>query len=355
VPVEDTRKENNLTVQFVDHLPASLEGPVVAYVDPSLRKATAAHHSATHLLHAALRKVLGTHVAQKGSLVNADYLRFDFSHFAKVTDDELARVEAIVNEKIRENIPVVIREMSKDEAIALGAMALFGEKYGDRVRVVIIDPKYSIELCGGTHAGSTGELGFFKVTSEGAVAAGVRRIEAVAGIAAEHYILEQWGIVRAVREQVKQAKDIVGAVTSIVAENAEIRKRLERLEAKQLAALSRELAGRVSMVDGVRFIGEVVEVSSADALKKVCFDLKPLLEGPFVVVLAAAIDGKASVVLMIDESLVVSKGWEAPKLIRERVAPLIGGGGGGQKTLATAGILPASRLNAVIGAVREAI
>jgi alanyl-tRNA synthetase len=355
MPVEDTRKENNLTVQFVDRLPASLEGPVVAQVDPLLRQATAAHHSATHLLHAALRKVLGTHVAQKGSLVNADYLRFDFSHFAKLTDEEMLRVEAIVNEKIRENIPVVIRGMPKDEAIALGAMALFGEKYGDRVRVVIIDPAYSIELCGGTHVGSTGELGFFKVTSEGAVAAGVRRIEAVAGIAAEQYIREQLGIVRAVREQVKNTKDVVGAVTSIVAENAEIKKRLERLEAKQLAALSRELATRSTLVGAVRFVGEVVEVLSAEALKRVCFDLKPLLEGPFVVVLAAVIEGKASVVLMIDESLVTGRGWEAPKLIRERIAPLIGGGGGGQKTLATAGGQDAGRLDAVIGAVREAI
>ena len=176
----------------------------------------------------------------------------------------------------------------------------------------------------------------------------------MAGIAAEQYILEQLGIVRAVREQVKNPKDVVGAVTAIIAENAESRKRLERLEAKQLAVLSKELATRCTLVGGVRFVGEVVEVSGPDALKKVCFDLKPLLEGPFVVVLAAAIEGKASVVLMIEESLVTTKGWEAAKLIRERVAPLIGGGGGGQKTLATAGGQDAGRLEAVIGAIREA-
>ena len=355
IPVEDTRKENNLTVQFIPRLPVALDGPVVAQVDPELRKATAAHHTATHLLHAALRKVLGTHVAQKGSLVNAEYLRFDFSHFAKVTDAEIAWVEAMVNQKVRENILVVIREMAKDEAIALGAMALFGEKYGDRVRVVIIDPSYSIELCGGTHVGSTGELGYVKVTSEGAVAAGVRRIEAVAGPASERYLTEQLGLVKALREQLKNAKDPVGALESLLQEHADVKKRLERLEVKQLAALSKELAATAVTLGDIRFVGAVVEVSSADALKKACFDLKPLLGQSYVVVLAAAIDGKASVALMIDESLGTARGWEAPKIIREKIAPLISGGGGGQKTLATAGGQDTTRLDAVIDAVREAI
>jgi alanyl-tRNA synthetase len=355
IPVEDTRKENNLTVQFVPRLPVSLDVPVLAMVDPELRKATEAHHTATHLLHAALRKVLGTHVAQKGSLVNAENLRFDFSHFAKVTDAEIAAVETIVNQKIRENIPVVIREMPKDEAVAMGAMALFGEKYGDRVRVVIIDPSYSIELCGGTHVGSTGELGFFKVTAEGAVAAGVRRVEAVAGPAAERYLNGQLGVVRSVREQLKNAKDPVAALESLLQEHAEVKKRLERLEAKQLAALSKELAAGVVTVGDVRFVGAIVDVPSADALKKVCFDLKPLLGSFYVVALAAAIDGKASVAILIDEALVTSKGWEAPKWIKEKVAPLISGGGGGQKSLATAGGQDASRLQEVVEAIRAAI
>jgi alanyl-tRNA synthetase len=355
IPVEDTRKENNLTVQFVPHLPAALDGPVVAQVDPELRKATAAHHTATHLLHAALRKILGTHVAQKGSLVNAEYLRFDFSHFAKVSDTEIAWIEAMVNQKVRENIPVVIREMPKDEAIALGAMALFGEKYGDRVRVVIIDPGYSIELCGGTHVGSTGELGYVKVTSEGAVAAGVRRIEAVAGPASERYLTEQLGLVRALKEQLKNTKDPVGALESLLQEHTEVKKRLERLEVKQLAVLSKELASNAVAIGDVRFVGAVVDVSSADALKKVCFDLKPLLGESYVVVLAAAIDGKASVALMIDEPLVAARGWEAPKIIREKIAPLISGGGGGQKTLATAGGQDTTRLDAVVNVVRNSI
>ncbi len=186
--ITDTKKENDLIIHFAETIPADLNGEVIATVDALRRKNITVHHSVTHLMHAALRKVLGTHVAQKGSLVNEEHLRFDFSHFAKMTDEEITAVEKLVNEKIRQNIPVVIKEMKKDDAVALGAMALFGEKYGDVVRVVIMDEKYSIELCGGTHVGHTGELGLFKIKSEGAVAAGVRRIEAVSGKAAEDLI-----------------------------------------------------------------------------------------------------------------------------------------------------------------------
>jgi alanyl-tRNA synthetase len=192
-------------------------------------------------LHAALRNVLGTHVAQKGSLVNEEYLRFDFSHFAKLTDEEIGQIESIVNEKIRANIPVYIQEMSKDEAIKLGAMALFGEKYGDVVRVVMIDPKYSIELCGGTHVGSTGELGFFKIKHEAAVAAGVRRIEAVSGKAAEELSNDQFAQIRVIRDTLKNPKELSKAVESLVTENSELRKRIESLEAKQLIVIKNEL------------------------------------------------------------------------------------------------------------------
>jgi alanyl-tRNA synthetase len=321
-------------------------------VDHHKRQSTAVHHSATHLLHAALRQVLGTHVAQKGSLVNEEHLRFDFSHFAKVTDEEIEQIESIVNQKIRENIPVHIKEMSKDEAIKLGAMALFGEKYGDVVRVVIMDPKYSIELCGGTHTGSTGELGFFKIKHEAAVAAGVRRIEAVSGKAAEHLANEQFAQIRVMRELLKNPKEISKAVESLSAENNELRKKIESLEAKQLIVLKNELLKKTETINNITFLGAVVEVSNADALKKLCFDLKNDLSN-YVVVLAAAIDGKAQVAVLLDENISAEKNLEAPKIIKEHVAGLIKGGGGGQKTLATAGGQDASNLPQVIEKVRS--
>ena len=354
IPVIDTKKENNLYIQFTEQLPQGIHLPVIAKVNRARRQAIAAHHSATHLLHAALRAVLGNHVAQKGSLVNEEQLRFDFSHFAKVSDEEIAQIEKIVNEKIRENIPVVIKEMHKDEAIQLGAMALFGEKYGDRVRVVIIDPNYSIELCGGTHVGATGELGFFKIKHESAVAAGVRRVEAVAGNAAEAYINEQFALVQQVKEALKNPKELLKSIENINTENSELKKRLESLESKQLAALKETLLQQVITVNGTQFIGSIVEVGSADAVKKLCFDFKAALadKGSYLVVLAANVDGKAQVAVLLDEALSAAKGLEAPKIIKEHVAPLIKGGGGGQKTLATAGGQDAGNLAQVIEKVK---
>ncbi|NTS39679.1 alanine--tRNA ligase [Flavisolibacter sp. BT320] len=352
--VLDTKKENDLIIHILDKLPESLEGEVIAKVDTTKRRHTAIHHSATHLLHAALRKVLGTHVAQKGSLVNADYLRFDFSHFSKMTDEEIREVERIVNEKIRENIPVVIRTMPKEEAVQSGAMALFGEKYGDIVRVVTIDPTYSVELCGGTHVGATGELGFFKITSEGAVAAGVRRVEAISGLAVETAIQSQYDLVKSIREALKAPKDIQKAIAALQEENASLKKTLEKFEAAQLKTLRDALATKTEMVNGVPFIGEEVEVSSADALKKLAFDLKTVAGKAFVI-LVAAIDGKASVAVAVDEALVGEKGLDAGALIKQKIAPLIRGGGGGQKTLATAGGQDVSNLRQVLATVKAAL
>ncbi len=349
--VTDTKKENDLIIHFADRLPEQLGGEVIAEVDVRKRKATAAHHTATHLLHAALRKVLGNHVAQKGSLVNEARLRFDFSHFAKLTEEEIAQIGQLVNEKIRENIPVVIREMPKEEALKLGAMALFGEKYGDTVRVVMIDPDYSVELCGGTHVGATGELGYFAIEQESAVAAGVRRIEAVSGKAAEGFIREQVRQLQQIRDELKNPKDLIKSIENLNLENTAFRKQLEKQEARQLVALARELAEKQQTVNGVQFIGEMVEVSSADALKKLFFLLKPGLQN-YLVVLVAGIEGKASIVIGLDDQTAASRSIQAPRIIKEQVAPLIKGGGGGQPTFATAGGQETGNLLQVIEAVK---
>lgn len=351
INIFDTKKENDLIIHFTDKIPASLEGEVTAKVNDSKRRETEIHHSATHLLHAALRSVLGDHVEQKGSLVNDEHLRFDFSHFAKVTDEEVAQIEAMVNEKIRQNHPVVIKEMAKDEAVAMGAMALFGEKYGDKVRVVIIDPEYSIELCGGTHVGATGELGMFKIKHESAVAAGVRRIEAVGGKAAEQYINNNLILLEELKAALNNQKNPLQAVEKLQKEKAQLEKHAEMLEARQLVAIRNEVLQKDEVVGDVNFVADIVEVASADALKKLCFDIKHHVND-HVVVLGANIDGKAFVAIGVDEKVIAAKEIDANTLIKKHVAPLIKGGGGGQKTLATAGGQNASALQQVIDTVK---
>ena len=348
----DTKKENDLIIHFAATIPADLSGDIIATVDANRRKEITVHHSVTHLMHAALRNVLGNHVAQKGSMNNEEQVRFDFSHFAKMTDAEITAVEQLVNEKIRENIPVVIKEMKKDDAVALGAMALFGEKYGDLVRVVIMDSAYSIELCGGTHVGSTGELGLFKIKAETAVAAGVRRLEAVCGKAAESYIDKALTEIDAVRSSLKNPADLGKAIENLQSENAALKKHIEALEARQLVAIRNELLQKDEIINNVTFIGSIVEVSSADALKKLCFDLKNKLHD-HVAVLCANIDGKPFVAVGISDTVVVAKNLDAGKIIKEHIAPLIKGGGGGQKTLATAGGQDVSNLNGVIEKVKS--
>ncbi|WP_298411249.1 alanine--tRNA ligase-related protein, partial [Hydrotalea sp.] len=289
IAVTDTRKENNVFIQFTETLPAQLQETVTASINIPRRKAIMAHHTATHLLHAALRKVLGNHVAQKGSLVNDAYLRFDFSHFAKLTQEELEKILAIVNEKIRENIPVVVQTMKKEEALKMGAMALFGEKYGEEVRVVMIDPSYSVELCGGTHVGSTGELGLFAIQHETAVAAGVRRIEAVCGIAAEHWIQEQLHTLQEAKTLLKQPKDLLKAIEQQLEENVQLKKQVAFLELKQIEQIQETLLQQATTVNNIAFISQQVDVMQPDMLKKICFQLKNQLTGYYVVVLAANI------------------------------------------------------------------
>ena len=352
IDVIDTKKENNLIIHFTTEIPASLEGAVVAKVNTDIRKSICAHHSATHLLHAALRQVLGTHVAQKGSLVNAAQLRFDFSHFAKVSDEELQQIEDIINEKIRANIPVVIKEMTKDEAVALGAMALFGEKYGDTVRVVMMDPNYSIELCGGTHVGATGALGLFKLRSESAVAAGVRRIEAVCGEGATTQVNEALAELETIKELVKNTKEPVKAVQQMVTDLQLLKKRIESYEALALFGIKKELASKMIIIGDTHFIGAIVTVSNPDGLKKLCSELQANYTN-LLVVLAANIDGKAAVAVLVDDTLQGIKGLEAQKIIKDQIAPLIKGGGGGQKGLATAGGQDPSSLLQVIESVKK--
>ncbi len=349
--VTDTKKENDLIIHFTGRLPDNIDGVVTAKVNVEKRFETTYNHSATHLMHAALRHVLGTHVAQKGSLVSPELLRFDFSHFSKMTDEEIREVEQIVNEKIRANIPVVIREMPKEEAMKLGAMALFGEKYGDVVRVVTIDPEFSVELCGGTHVGHTGMIGVFTIVSEAAVAAGVRRIEALTGPAAIRYFADRVHQHKGIAELLK-TNDPLKTVAKLIEDKAALEKKLELMEARELRSLAKEISGNATRVHDVNFIGQQVAVGSADALKKLCFELKGLLKD-YLIVLTASVEGKAHVAILIDEAVAASKDLDAGKIIKQQVAPLIKGGGGGQKTLATAGGQDSSRLAEVIESVRK--
>jgi alanyl-tRNA synthetase len=354
--VTDTKKENNLIIHFTDTVAEDMTGMVVARVDAERRLRTMYNHSATHLLHAALKEVLGAHVNQKGSLVSPDMLRFDVSHFARITPEELRRAESLVNARIRQDIPVVIREMAKTEALQLGAMALFGEKYGDMVRVVTMDPAFSIELCGGTHVASTGMIGLFLITAESAVAAGVRRIEALTGAAALDYANTKIEENQAVSELLK-SRDLVKSASRLLEDKSALEKQLAALQTRALADTADRLAAGAVTAGGVSFIGEVLEggaVESADALKQLCFLLKPRFPA-YVFVLAAPVGDKAAVALMLDEETAAAKKLDAAAIIRARVAPLIKGGGGGQKTFATAGGKDASRLGEAVAAVRDLV
>ncbi len=353
IQITNTKKENDLIVHFADAIPNELSGTILAKINASSRRKIQRHHTATHLLQAALQQVLGKHIAQKGSLNAAANMRFDFSHFAKMTDEEIAQVEKIVNQKIRENIPVVIKEMSKDDAMKLGAMALFGEKYGDVVRVVIVDPAFSIELCGGTHVGNTGEIGQFKITSESAIAAGVRRIEAMAGCKAEEFVNNELNTFNEIKERFKNPKDILKSIETLQDEKNELQKKLERMEARNLVEIRNQLLQETETINEITFIGKQLEVSNADGLRKICVDLKNEIKGKYVVCLTANIDGKAHVAISIEEHLAKEKTISAVEIIKEKIAPMIKGGGGGNATLATAGGQDIGKLKEVMEVVKE--
>ncbi len=354
IPVTNTKKENDQVIHFVEKLPSDILKNISAQINSEKRKIIKAHHSATHLMHAALRKVLGKHVVQKGSLVNEDSLRFDFAHFAKLSKEEISKVEAIVNEKIRENVPVMINQMKKEEALATGAMALFGEKYGDTVRVVTMDPKFSIELCGGTHISFTGELGFFKILSETAIGAGVRRIEAVSGSVAEKYIQEELQELENIRQLLNKAKSAENAVAALVNENDSFKKQLEKSAWQQIVSLKKNLLEQVEIINKVPFLGSIVELPDAALLKKLAFLIQEDLLNS-VILLLSSNEGKANVVLLVDDLIVANNNLHAQKIIKDQIAPLILGGGGGQSTFASAGGTDASRLNEILGKMKNII
>ncbi|MBC7757567.1 MAG: alanine--tRNA ligase [Phormidesmis sp. FL-bin-119] len=334
--VTDTKKENGLIIHFVDNLPDEPNGSFWAMVDSSRRKLTESNHSATHLLHAALKQVLGDHVNQKGSLVNTDYLRFDFSHFSKVSAEELAEVEKIVNSKVRENIPIKEeRTVPYQDAIKSGVTALFGEKYGDFVRVITFDDHFSKELCGGTHVKASGQIGYFKIVSESAVAAGVRRIEAITGEQSEQYFNEQIARLFSLKELLKNPKDLQKAVETLIEENIRFKKEIDKNILERAAGLKHELANLAENINGVNFIAQKVELPNAEAIKNLAYAVKDILENVFMV-LAAEIDGKPSLTVMISENLIKEKNLNAGNIVRE-LAKEIHGGGGGQAFFATAG------------------
>jgi alanyl-tRNA synthetase len=332
IGIFDTKKENGIVVHFTKDLPSDLSGSWSAEVSESKRRETAKNHSATHLMHEALREVLGTHVEQKGSLVNSEYLRFDFSHFQKVSDEELAQIEALVNQRIQANLPLEeFRNIPIAEAKDMGAMMLFGEKYGDTVRAIKFGS--SIELCGGIHVKATGAIGLFKFTSEGAVAAGVRRVEAVTGMGAMKYIGDALSTLRDAAEALKNPKDLAGAIQQLKEKEAAAQKEVEALRKEKAMAAAGELENNADDHGGVRVIAARTAMD-AGSVKDMVFKLKG--QGNTLVIFANAWEGKATVSIGISDEVVADKGWHAGNAVRA-LAQHIQGGGGGQPAFATAG------------------
>ncbi|MDO4707441.1 MAG: alanine--tRNA ligase [Porphyromonadaceae bacterium] len=333
--VFDTKRENNLAVHLMKHLPEDPSESFVARIDLERRHAAEANHSATHLLHEALREILGTHVEQKGSFVSADVLRFDFAHFAKVEPEQLRKIEQLVNARIRANyIREEFRNVPIAEAQAMGAMALFGEKYGDEVRVIKFGS--SIELCGGTHVPAAGAIGFFRITSESSVAAGVRRIEAVTGLGAERVLYDLEDTLRSIRELFNNSPQILTAIKKIVAENEELTSQVHSVMRERVARLKADLLAKRDEAGGVRcFV--LRDSLSADVVKDLAFQLAGQVEESFLFVAATeSLDGKCGLTLMLSKDLVEERGWSAANLIRS-ASKHIQGGGGGQPHFATAG------------------
>ncbi len=335
ISILNTIKENNLIIHITDRLPQTPEADFTAQIDRERRLRIANNHSATHLMHAALRQVLGAHVEQKGSLVDDERLRFDFSHFAKMSAEEIQKVERIVNQKIRENIAnVTFEDVPIDEAKTMGAMALFGEKYGDKVRVVRFGEDFSTELCGGTHTSATGNIGVFKIVSEGAIAAGIHRIEAITGEAVEEYLDHHIDQMNRIKEIVKSPADIVKSIETLAEQNQSLKKEVEHLLQEKAQTMAEKLLEKASDHEGYRLVVATLNCNG-DQLKNTALALKAL-NGNCIAILGAVFEGKPALGLLLPEAFADAKGLDATKIIRE-VAKEIQGGGGGQKTLCTAG------------------
>lgn len=337
VEVIDVIKENDLPIHITNKLPSALSEKITTKIDVARRRLIENNHSATHLLHAALREVLGDHVQQRGSLVTDKYLRFDFSHFTKLSNEEILKVESIVNRKIRENIErKEDRNIPISEAEKAGARMLFGEKYGEKVRMITFDPNFSIELCGGCHVKETGRIGLFKITSESAIAAGVRRIEAITAETAEAYINDQLASLLLIKQELKNPADPVRAIKDLHAEIKELRHRLEEVELSKASDLKVMLLNKVEMINGIKMVSAEVEIADAKVLKNLIFQIGNELGGPSFLFFGSKAEGKAQLMLLISEDLVKSKNLHAGNIIKE-LAKSIQGGGGGQPFFASAG------------------
>ena len=350
VEIVDTKRENGQSVHIVKELPADVSADFMACVDTDKRDASAANHTATHLLDYALKQVLGDHVEQKGSFVSDTTLRFDFSHFQKVTDVELRKVERMVNDMIRQDIPLdEHRDTPFEEAKKLGAIALFGEKYGDRVRVVRFGP--SCEFCGGIHASSTGRIGMFKIISESSVAAGIRRVEAKTGIECENLIYAMEDSVRAIRALFNNAKDLKGVIGKYIEEHDSMKKDIERYIAEAVDATRKKLVDNARVVGGVKVVSAVLPMKAA-AVKDLVFRIRQDIPQNLLCVIGSVDDGKPMLSVMLSDDMVSEHKLNAGQMVRE-AARLINGGGGGQPHFATAGGKNADMLSAAVDKVIE--
>jgi len=354
VRVFDTKKENELTVHIIDRLPADMSAEVKGFVDATTRRATENNHTATHLMHAALHRILGEHALQKGQNVDHKRLRFDFSHFQPVTEEELIEIEEIVNQKVRENI-----ELEEDRAVPIqaakdfGATMLFGEKYGDVVRMITFDDSFSRELCGGTHVPATGNIGLFKIVSETGVAAGIRRIEAVTAETAAEYIKKQLDELDKIRGLFKNAPNTAKQVEALQEENKQLKKELEKMRNAQAGALKDQLKAKVETINEVQYLGAKIDLDDANAIKTLAFQLEKELDNA-VIILGAEVKGKALLTIMISKEIAGQDKLHAGTMIRQ-LAKHIQGGGGGQPFYATAGGKNPAGLEAAIAEGREVV